>query len=275
MVVESDPVAVSLDEILVRSLQLHVTRKRKEWGISQYLLYVAQRVGYLAFRTRLAILVIILGVEFFFGYWFHNLLIRTHLRLTSKIPTALKDKIPHGAAVVRSVSPTSITYYVYRGSRLLFSHAFPRGLGMAQQAFASRAQDTMASVVFPWVTAALALLTVSVICYDLLVHRLLPSAKVYLTGADRAVFQLRIRDLPRTQDGRTEADRWRIFTVNEQVAGYSLANLLSVALKGTHVTSVQIVMQNRFRQQPTFGSVVNERTPLRNGWEILLPKNFV
>lgn len=225
----SDTLHASSDELLVQALQSRLTRKHNDWTLWYFIKYILKRAWWIVFRTRVAMLFVVLAVIVAGGYWLHTYLQRVQTYLTTTVPGVLVGRVPNGAIIRRIVSPRHVTYYVYEGTKVVFHERFPRGLGLAHQSFINKAQDEMARIIYPWLVVVLGALVVITILHEIITHRLLPAPSVYLTGVDRGVYKLHVTELPKDEKGRTQADRWRIFHVTRDVAGYTFGQLLSVA----------------------------------------------
>jgi hypothetical protein len=262
------------DELLVQALQSRASRKHQDWTLGYYLKYLVKRAWWVIFRTRVNMLLIVLAVIIAGGYWLHTYLNRIQTYLTTTAPGVLAGKMPKGAVIKRIVSPRHVTYYVYKGVKVIFHQQFPRGLGLAHQSIINKAQEEISKIIYPWLVVILGVLVIIAILHEIISHRLLPAPSVYLTGVDRGIYKLHGTKLPTNKQGKTEAENWRIFKINKDTAGYTLGQLLSCATNYGPALATNVVYQNRFRKQPSFGSIYDEKTPLRPGWDILLPQEL-
>jgi len=147
---------------------------------------------------------------------------------------------------------------------------FPRGLGLENLGTAQSVSDTVMRDIYPWLPLALVVLALLAITKTLLIHRLYPTAGTVLVDhKDRKSTQFFTHKL-----GHPPA-RLAMREVSKEGSGMTLLSWATVHGGEQAVDSMHtLLLLNRYRKQPSFGSIATVQTRLKVGWTIVVPQTF-
>ncbi|MDA8358693.1 MAG: hypothetical protein M0Z95_20920 [Actinomycetota bacterium] len=243
---------------------------RNGWTTRDYLSYTLGRMGeYLRAGVAgqlVGVAAVVVGWVFMAS---HESTVKHYVG--AAVPKLLVPKVRTGAHVTAEVSSNAVRFVeTFPGTHAQFVlGTFPRGLGYAHLGTATTIGQSVLHWLVPWLPLALLAWALEAMVHTILSRRLLPSASDYCErGRTRTMGQILVRkaDAPRRREVRTVDDTDAGRTLSEWARRYG-GNHGQESLAG-------IVVENRTRRQPSFGAVLDARTRLRAGWELLVPLAF-